>query len=45
MVCLGIMAEYLSRIHKEVKSRPLYIIKSKIENTTEIPIPRQWDAQ
>ena len=45
LVCLGIMAEYLSRIHKEVKSRPLYIIKSKIENTTEIPIPRQWDAQ
>jgi dolichol-phosphate mannosyltransferase len=32
LVCIGIIGEYVSRIFMQVKNRPLYIIKSVIEN-------------
>ena len=29
LICLGIVGEYLAKVHLEVKNRPVYIIKEK----------------
>lgn len=38
LVVLGVMGEYIARIHEEVKARPLYIV-STLENFPRIPTP------
>ena len=29
LTCLGVMGEYIARIHDQVKNRPLYVIEGK----------------
>jgi len=35
MLCLGVIGEYIGKIYSEVKHRPRYIIKERIEKNTE----------
>jgi dolichol-phosphate mannosyltransferase len=30
MLCLGVVGEYIGRIHEQVKNRPRYLIKEQI---------------
>lgn len=32
LLCIGIIGQYLAKIYSESKSRPVYIIKEKLEN-------------
>ena len=32
LICLGIIGQYLARIYREIKGRPLYIIERKMES-------------
>ena len=31
MICLGIIGEYIARVYQEIKGRPRYLIKERIE--------------
>ena len=35
LFCIGIIGEYISKLYIEIKQRPIYIVKEKIENDKE----------
>jgi dolichol-phosphate mannosyltransferase len=39
LLCLGILGEYIGRIHNEVKGRPAYVVEELIGFAREIPAP------
>ncbi len=39
---LGVIGEYLARIHEEVRGRPRYLIQAKSGETAETSVPEQW---
>ena len=32
LLCIGILSEYISKMYMEIKNRPKYIIRDKIDN-------------
>ena len=39
---LGVIGEYLARIHEEVRGRPRYLVQEKSPRAVESPVPEQW---
>ena len=37
LICVGIIGEYLGRIYEEVKRRPLYVVRERVNFTGETP--------
>lgn len=37
LICVGIIGEYLGRIYDEVKRRPLYVVRERVNFTGEVP--------
>ena len=35
LLCMGILGQYLAKIHEESKNRPLYIVREEYENKKE----------
>jgi dolichol-phosphate mannosyltransferase len=40
LMCLGLVGEYVGRIFEEVKRRPIYLIRRKIDADMEAPVQR-----
>lgn len=40
LICLGVVGEYVGRVHEQVKQRPTYLIKARIDITAS-PTPAQ----
>jgi polyisoprenyl-phosphate glycosyltransferase len=39
---LGVIGEYLARIHEEVRGRPRYLVQDRAETPAEAAVPGQW---
>jgi hypothetical protein len=39
---LGVIGEYLARIHEEVRGRPRYLIQERATGPAEAAIPERW---
>ncbi len=39
---LGVIGEYLARIHEEVRGRPRYLVQETSETLAETSVPEQW---
>ena len=39
---LGVIGEYLARIHEEVRGRPRYLVQEKSGQLAETAVPEQW---
>jgi len=37
LICVGIIGEYLGRIYEEVKRRPLYVVRDRVNFTGDVP--------
>lgn len=38
LICVGIIGEYLGRIYEEVKRRPLYVVRDRVNFTGDAPL-------
>ncbi|MEU4421020.1 glycosyltransferase family 2 protein [Actinoplanes sp. NPDC024001] len=42
LIGLGVIGEYLARIHEEVRGRPRYLIQERVTAPAESAVPEQW---
>ncbi|HEU5107666.1 MAG TPA: glycosyltransferase family 2 protein [Micromonosporaceae bacterium] len=51
LIGLGVIGEYLARIHEEVRGRPRYLLQDRVERVPPVPaepverVPEQWISE